>query len=250
MRLAFQVLGKTLRDVFDEFFLLLLCNLIWAGLAAPLLYLAVIALQGGSTVLAGLFFVLAVLPMGPSSAGLAYVAHRICEGRATKLSDFFLGMRDRARSGWLLMGIWCAALLIIVVDIGFYAQMGNLFGLVLYIFWMYALILWGATMIYVFPLSIVQTKPGWRVMARNLLFMVMGRPLFTFTTLFLMSVIFVISFVLLVPLAMITVSLLAVWGMRATLALIEEDRLRREAAEAAATAPAAEKGRRGQVRPK
>jgi uncharacterized membrane protein YesL len=240
------------RDSFDEFLLLAACNFIWAVCSMPLLGLALFAQQSGSGVIAALVAMTAVIPLGPASVGLAALAQRVSEGRTISFGVFFGAMRQHARPAWLVMGLWMLGMVIILVDIAFYAQVDNLFGAVLYGLWIYLLVIWVALLIYLFPLIILQEQPNLRLLARNALVMTLGRPLFTLTTLVLMSIIVVLSYVVVVPLFIVTFSLLAVWGMRATTALIEDDKARRASADPQA-APAdrvEEKGRRGQVRPK
>ena len=62
-------------------------------------------------------------------------------------------------------------------------------------------------------------------------------------------ILFVSSLVLVVPFLLFSVSLLAVWGVRATQFLID-DAQARQATDAEPPAPVEERGRRGQVRPK
>lgn len=252
MSRAFQVFWASIRDCFDEFLLLAACNLLWALCSMPLLGLALFIQQSDAGLIAALVLMAAVLPMAPASAGLAALAQRVSEGRTVSFRDFFAAMRQYARAAWLVMGLWMLGLVIILVDIAFYAQVANLFGGVLYGLWIYLLIIWVALLIYLFPLIILQEKPGLRTLARNALVMTIGRPLFTLTTLVLMSIVVVLSYVLVAPLFIVTVSLLAVWGMRATTALIEDDKARRANADPQAlpTNRVEEQGRRGQVRPK
>lgn len=247
---AFRVFWAAVRDCFDEFLLLAACNVIWAVLSVPLIAFALFTLQEGASLFASAAVLLAVLPMGPASAGLAALAHRISEGRTISFRDFFAAMRRYARISWLVMGLWMFGLLIILFDIAFYARIENLFGAVLSGLWLYLLVIWLAIQIYLFPLIMLQERHDLRLLVRNTLIMTMGRPIFTLTTTLLMSVVLVVSYTLLAPLFLATISLLAVWGMRAATTLIEEEKARREAKSATTTGPVQEQGRRGQVRPK
>lgn len=247
----FRPIWAALRDVFDEFILLLGCNLIWCLLSVPLLWVTYVLLTAGATIPAVIAMLLGALPAGPATAALAYVAFRVSDGRATRFGEFFGAMRTYARRGWLLMGIWVVGLLIIVIDIGFYLSVGNLVGAIILGLWLYLLVIWLAALIYIFPLMALQDEFSLRGVARSAGLMVIGRPIFTLVNLVLMLAVLVLSLMTIVPLLAITPALLNVWSMRATRALIDDARRRREAAEAqGSAAPVEEKGRKGQVRPK
>jgi hypothetical protein len=103
---------------------------------------------------------------------------------------------------------------------------------------------------------ILQTDKRVRVIARNAIVMVLGRPIFTLVTLILMVLLGAVlgTFVPLLPL-LLTFAFLAIWSFRATNTLIAEAEARRAAQEEQATAAAGnpvstEKGRGGQVRPR
>lgn len=243
------VFWAAIKDVFEEFLLLIICNLIWAFMSLPLLGLALTMVEPLGVVAAIITALIGSVPAGVASVGLAFVAHRVSEGRAIKLGHFFEGMRAYWRPGALLGLIWIFGLAVILVDLNFYGTMGNLLGSLMLGLWFYALVIWLGALIYAFPLLLLQDQPRLRIMARNALLMTLGRPIFTLATLVLMSVIVALSLILVAPLFLITFSLLALWGMRGTQALIAADLARREAREQTAEPPP-EKGRKGQVRPK
>ncbi len=239
-----------LRDVLDELMLLLGCNLIWCLLCLPLLWLSYVLLTAGATVPAALALLATVLPAGPATAALAYVANRVCEGRATRLGEYFGAMRSYARRGWILLGVWTLGLLIILVDIGFYLRVDNLAGSVILGLWIYLLAVWLALLIYIFPLMAMHEPFSLRQIARSAGLMVVGRPIFTVVNLALMLLVIWGSLLLVLPLLVVTVAFLNVWSARATVALIEDARRRSGAAGAKDAPPVEEKGRKGQVRPK
>lgn len=249
----FRALGAALRDMLDEFLLLIVCNLIWALLSLPLWGLAVAALGMNEPILALTAALLGVLPAGPATAGLFHVAYRVADGRAIKLADFFAGMRHQARLGLTLTGIAVVGLLVILFNLGFYLGMNSMLGGLMLGLWLYLLLFWLGLILYAYPLIFLQEQPGLRLIGRNALLMSIGRPLFTIITLLLMGVVLLISFILVIPLALLTFAFFAVWATRATRTVIDDARRRREAAEAqvaTSVAPSEEKGRKGQVRPK
>jgi uncharacterized membrane protein YesL len=247
----FRALGSSLRDLFDDFLLLIICNLLWALLSLPLWLLAYVLLGAGQPIAAAATAMIGVLPAGPATAGLFFVAHRVTEGLASKLGAFFTGVRRHARLGIILTGIGMGGLLVILFNLGFYLNVTNLFGGIMLGLWLYLLIFWLGLQIYVFPLAFLQEQPDLRTIARNAFLMAVGRPIFTILTLLLMGAFFLLSSFLIAPLVLFSTAFLTVWATRATRTLIDEARRRREAADGTAPpAPDEERGRRGQVRPK
>jgi uncharacterized membrane protein YesL len=246
----FRPLWASLRDVFDEFMLLMGCNLIWCLLSLPLFWVSYVFFQTGANIPGAVAAMAGVLPAGPATAAMAYVANRVSEGRATKVAEYFGAMRSYARQGWIILGIWMVGLLVIVFDIGFYSGMGNMFGALILGLWLYLLVTWLALLIYLFPLMAMQEEFDLRAIARSSALMVVGRPIYTVITLALMLFILGLGSLALLPTLLITVGFLNVWSVRATRALIDDARRRREEAEAKTTPAPEEKGRKGQVRPK
>jgi hypothetical protein len=247
----FRPIWAAIRDVFDEFMLLLGCNLIWCLLSLPLLWVAYALLSAGAVLPAAVVAMVGVLPAGPATAAMAHVANRVSEGRATRVGEYLGAMRSYARRGWTLLGIWMLGFVIILVDIGFYLEVGNMVGAIILGLWVYMLAVWLALLIYIFPLMALQGDAfSLRGIARSAGLMVVGRPIFTLINLALMLLVIFGSLMTVVPIAVITVALLNVWSVRAARALIDDARRRREGAEAQAVELVEEKGRKGQVRPK
>lgn len=253
---AFRAFWRAVKDIFDEFLLMAICNVLWSLISLPLLVVSNILLLTTGVWPAIAVGLLAVLPLAPATAGFYVIAQRTTEGRVSKVGDFFAGMRRYALPAWRTLGVWAIGLVIILVDLSFYMGVDNFIGSLILGLWFYLLVVWLGLLIYIFPLMLLQERPDLRTIARNALLMTVGRPIFTLTTLVLMGL--VVATALLIPLLtplffLFIVALLVQWSMRATQTLIKEAEDRRAAEQAAAEAtapPPAEKGRRGQVRPK
>jgi uncharacterized membrane protein YesL len=246
----FRAFGTSLRDLFDDFLLLILCNLLWVALSLPIWAIAFLILSAGQPFVAAVVALLGVLPAGPATAGLYYVANRITDGRAAKIGEFFSAMRNHARVGIILTGASITGLVVILLNLGFYLSVNNIFGGLMLGLWLYLLIFWLGLMLYAFPLAFLQEQPDLRLLLRNAFLMTVGRPIFTVITLLLMGIILGLSIFLVMPAFLVAVAYLSVWATRATRYLIDDARRRRELAEEAGAAGVEEKGRRGQVRPK
>ncbi len=252
----FRVLLSALRDLFEEFFLLIGCNLIWAAISLPLWWLALALINVGAFGWGAGVALLGALPAGVASAGLVALAARISDGFAVKLGDFSSGMRRYARPGMAFAGLWMAGLLLIVLNLNFWPSRAGLLGPIMFGAWLYALLTWFSVLIYAPALLVLQPTPSLRSVSRATVMMILGRPVFTLVTVALLGVVFYLSLRFILPLLLFSVALFALWGMRATQAQIAEAHRRREEAATAAAAvgasvvPSEERGRKGQVRPK
>lgn len=255
----FRVFWQSARDAFENLLPLTLISIVWLLVVLPLPILAGIFVVGEAPFGAAALLMLTTLPLGMASVGLTVIAQRIHEGRVVSWGDFVAGARRHYRVGWQVYGAWLGGLLIILVNIAFYAQMDALIGAYLMLLFAYLLLVWSSLLIYLGPLALLQERPSVRLTFRNAFVLAFGRPLFTIITQVLMSIIVVLAmWPPLFLLLLITPALLAVWGFRATVTLIADAEARREAQQArerAATTPSSNppatgKGRGGQVRPR
>jgi uncharacterized membrane protein YesL len=252
---GFRILWLAIKDTFDELFTLIVINLIWVLISAPLFLVAIYLVGVGSPTLAIAVALLAVLPLAPSNAGLYTVAQRVSEGRVISWRLFFEGFREHRKLSWQIYGLWMGGLLLILSNLSFYSQMGSPLGKLLLVLFLYFLLTWCALLIYIGPLMLLQTDKRIRVIARNAFLLVFGRPIFTMVTLLLMALLGVALGVVvpILPL-LLTFSFLALWGFRATAKLVAEAEARRLAQEeesaAAVSRANTDKGRGGQIRPR
>jgi uncharacterized membrane protein YesL len=245
----FRVLWLALKDTFDELGTLIVANLLWLLMSAPLMLLGLYNVLQANILPGVLVLLLSVLPAGPATAGLYALADRITEGRAVSVRNFFEGVRAYAKLSWQVYGLWTVGLIVIVTNLTFYPNMGTV-GLFLMVVFLYLLVIWWGLLIYIGPLMLLQQDKRIRLIARNALLMTMGRPVFSLVTLLLMALILGLSFVLWIALPLLTFALLALWGFRATVKLVKDAEERQAARAEAAAEESSEKGRGGQVRPR
>jgi uncharacterized membrane protein YesL len=246
----FSTLWKSLKDLFEDLFILGLINILWLLINAPLAVVIFFALSNASFLYIALL--LSVLTLGPTNAGLYAVAERVTDGRTSSWRDFIAGMRAHPALSWKVYGLWMLGLVVILVNLQFYSSNGTTIASFLYVLFLYFAVVWFGFLIYIGPLMQIQTDKRIRTIARNAALMTFGRPLFTLVTLALMAVIAVASIWLPILLLLAAVSFLAIWSFRAVLTLIAEAEARRLAAEekASGVKSTADKGRGGQVRPR
>ena len=245
-----RTLWKSLKDLFEDLFILALVNILWILINA-LPAAAVIFLLSNSSALY-IVMLLSVLTLGPSNAGLYAVAERVTDGRTSSWRDFIAGMRAYPVLSWKVYGLWMLGLIVILVNLQFYSLNGTTIASFLYVLFLYFTIVWFGFLMYIGPLMQLQTDKRIRTIARNAALMTFGRPLFTLVTLALMAIIVIASIWLPILLLLATVAFLAIWSFRAALTLIAEADARRTAAEekAGAIKTTPDKGRGGQIRPR
>jgi uncharacterized membrane protein YesL len=254
MMSVFRVLWISIKDIFDELFSLVLINLIWVLICAPLVVIAVLLLGTGATILGSIVALLAVLPMAPANAGLYTVAQRVSEGRVFEWRLFFQGFRENLLLSWQVYGLWTLGLILIVSNLSFYNTMTSTLGSLLLVLFLYLLLVWYGLLIYIGPLMLIQTDKRLRIIARNAFLMVFGRPIFTLVTLAMMGAITALSFIVPILPLLLTFAFLALWSFRATTTLVADAEARRlarlEQTDPASGNPNTDKGRGGQIRPR
>ncbi len=251
---GFRVFWLAIKDLFDELFTLIVVNLLWVVISAPLALFALYLLGAGALVPGIVVGLLAVLPMAPSNAGLYAVAQRVTEGRVISWRIFFEGFREYLVLSWQIYGLWAIGMALILANLGFYSRTDSLLALMLLGLFVALLVVWLGLLIYIGPLMLLQADKRLRLIARNAFLMVFSRPFFTLLTGFLMLLLGVVAGVAtggFLPL-LVTFAFLAVWSFRATSRLIADDEARRAAQQeqAANNRANTDKGRGGQVRPR
>jgi uncharacterized membrane protein YesL len=246
----FRTLWKSLKDLFEDLFILAFVNILWIVINAPLAVFTFFSLQNITTL--SIALLLSVLTLGPTNAGLYAVAERITDGRTSSWRDFIAGMRAYAVLSWKIYGLWMLGLVIILVNLQFYTQSDTTIAAFLRILFLYFTVVWFGFLMYIGPLMLLQTDKRIRTITRNAALMTFGRPVFTLVTLVLMALITVASIWLPILFLLATASFLAIWSFRAVLTLIAEADARRIAAEEKASSvnTSADKGRGGQIRPR
>jgi hypothetical protein len=165
--------------------LLTLVNVITLLYSVPLLAVALITgvllRQLALTPLA-LALLLGILP-NPLAAGLQHCARLAVRDEPFVLSDLQRGLQEYWRPALLLFVIGLVALLVILLNLSFYARVGGALSTVLALIWLYLLILWLAVHLYAYPLLFTVERPTWRkavlLVYRNALVLAVTRPVST-----------------------------------------------------------------------
>ncbi|GAB4548991.1 MAG: hypothetical protein OHK0023_12760 [Anaerolineae bacterium] len=152
---------------------------------------------------------LGVITVLAAFSGLCYVAYRAQRSPTAHLDDFWFGFRKYFWQGLLITGLNVLFFGVLIVNIQFFSeQQGGLFDL-LRALWFGAAFIWITVQLYLFPmLEAMETPNLWRAF-QNALVMIAANPLFTFTLWLILLIILAISVLAVVPIVLVTPSVIA-----------------------------------------
>jgi len=155
------------------------------------------------------FLALPVVTLPIVWAGLARLARAAHDGPTCHIDDFWSGFRTYFWDGLVISAITFGLGCVLYVNYTVYAlQSGYLFTLLRAI-WLTVFIVWMCTLFYLFPLMERMERPTLWVGLRNALLMTIKRGGTTLITLIIAGVVLLLSSTLVVPIALISLSLLA-----------------------------------------
>lgn len=151
---AFRVLWRSLRDVYDDMFMLVGVNSF------------------------ALLMCLPVVTIPPALAGVAFVAHRVAHGLAFAPRDFWTGFRLYLRGSWKVaipsLGGW----FLLAMNLLFYSQQADPYLRLLIILWAFVGFVWLAIQFYLPPLLVYQQDKRVGALFKNAAILAVSRPLF------------------------------------------------------------------------
>jgi hypothetical protein len=184
----FRALGAAIAHIMGHVTISFVANVTAVILSIPLLLaLAALsfALHSYALIPLGIIILLGILP-SPTSCGLQFLASELAHGEMVSLSDLRTGLRDYWRVALRTWLVSLAVMVLILVNLAFYAGQISSTGSPLHAvagpataLWVFALLLWTAMHLYVFPLLLAQEDRSLRTTYRNALVIVVSRPLFT-----------------------------------------------------------------------
>lgn len=230
---SLKVIGKAFVDVYDNMFVLLLCNIVYVILAAlPITFLATTvqttvsepATAMAGAVIAGIMALLWVLLAGPAGYALAVMLRRVTEYQSFTVRDFFGAIREHYRRAWLLGLVSLVITALLLINLIFYATPGILggFGPVLVPLFVIIAVFWLLMQMYIYPLGVITEGGPLRVL-RNAAIVVVRHPGLTLLTGLVSLIVAVASSVLVVPWVIISVGALTALGTRAVRSAVRRD---------------------------
>lgn len=193
---ALRAVGRAIRDAWDALFVVGVLNLAWLGLSVT------------------------VILLPPATVALFESMDELASGRIPGIREFFVFVRRRFVGAWL-WALWAiAGITIASVNIRYWNATGGSLA------WLSAAfavlgVLFGVSLIYVWPFVFRQSEGGLVRAIRNSILAVLAAPVFALTLAVAVVAIAAVSAVLILPLAVFLTALL---GLIATHAVT--DRLR------------------------
>jgi len=240
MRDTISVYGRSVLDLYEEWFSLIGANLICFVCFIPgllvLLGLFGMAMQRPE---AGQFLVLllpltliAILAGGPAMAGVHNLTNPIPHEKRIEFSYFWEGFKRYYLKSWQILTLWVVGTVTLAINIWFYRmwwQRGTQVAIVPVILFLWITVLWLGIQPYLFPLLLEQEDKRVLLIFKNALLLALVNPGFTVLLMVLLGATLLLSLIFPPLLLLVTFSLVALVDNRAIVQLVvrlEEQRAR------------------------
>ena len=225
---ALRITWQSLKDLWEDFVLLIMMNILWSLTA--LLAIAPLLLLGGSEPILGLALSFVLFWLLPIVTGaLCFVTNQVARGNAVGWGTFATGLRRYWLKSLIVTAISLVVLALIAVNIQFYAVVlqGTWTTFAVSI-WVIIGIYWLIVQIYWFPMLLELENEKVLLSLRNALALPIITPGFSLTILLVLILLAVLCIVLTVPLPLFMAALLLLIANRATRSRIEMAQRKRE----------------------
>ena len=225
---ALRVTWQSLKDLWEDFVLLIMMNILWS--LAALLAIAPLLLLGGSEPILGLALSFVLFWLLPIATGaLCFAANQVVRGNAVGWGTFATGLRRYWLKSMIVAAISLVVLALIAVNIQFYAVvLQGTWTLFAVSIWFVLGIYWLIVQVYWFPMLLELENEKVLLALRNALALPLVTPGFSLTIFAILVLLAVLSIVLTVPLPLFMAALLLLIANRATRSRIEMIQRKRE----------------------
>lgn len=166
-----RVVGSSLRDLWEELFLVLGLSLLW--------WLAVITVVG----------------VAPATTAVAAIGYRLARGERVGLDFAKEAFREHFWLSWRVGLVSLVVAGLIAFNVVFYAQAAG-WPRLLVIFFLYLGVAWAAVNLYAFPLIPAMEIPSMRLVLRNAAVIAFANPVFSLLLILIIGVLTVIALIL------------------------------------------------------
>ncbi len=213
---AFRITWQGLKDLWDEFVLLIMLNVVWS--LSVLLMIAPLLLWGGSNPIPALALsFLLFWPLPIISGALCFVTNQIAHDRAVGWGVFASGLRRYWAKSLGVAVINLVAIGLIALNILFYGFiMQGTWTIFAVSIWLLIGLYWLITQIYWFPMILELESEKVLEALRNALALVIVSPAFSIAAAIILAALAVLCIVLTVPLPLFMTALLLLISNRAT----------------------------------
>ena len=240
MRDAINVYGRAIVDLYEEWFSLIVANLICfvcfvPGLAVFLGLMGILLQRPEAEQLWALLIpltLIAVLIGGPALAGVHNLTNPIPHEKRIDFSYFWEGFKGYYLKSWQILGLWVVGTAMLAANVWFYRmwwQQGTQIALVPVILFLWIMVLWLSILPYLLPLLVEQEDKRVLLVFKNAILLALVNPGFTVLVMVLLGATLLLSLVFPPLLMLATFSLVALVDNRAIVQLmvrLEEQRAR------------------------
>ncbi len=225
---AIRVIWQGLKDLWEEFVVLIVMNIVWTLVAllasAPLLLLGQTDLILGLALSFVLFWLLPIV-----TGALCFVANQVTRGNAIGWHTFADGLKRYWLKSVVVAAIGIVALILIATNILFYTvQLQGAWTNFAVSIWAVLGIYWLIVQIYWFPMLLELESERIFLSLRNALALPIITPGFSLTILVVLTVLAVLCTITAVPLALFMAALFLLIANRATRSRLEMIRQKHE----------------------
>jgi hypothetical protein len=213
---ALSITWRSLREVWDDFLLLVALNVVWA-LAFALPFVPLFVLTNVDLLVVFALGLLLALPLPIVSGALCFVTNQISRGKVVGWRTFATGLQRYWLKSLLVALINFVVAILILANIWFYGVFleGNWTNFALSA-WLVVTAYWLLVQVFWFPMILELESEKVLLSLRNALGMVIITPVFSLTLAAILVVIIVLSIVLTVPALLILASLFLLIANHAT----------------------------------
>jgi len=186
MKRAFQITWWSLRDTYEELFLLVGANLLTLALLIP------------------------VVTGPPALAGLHYLAYHIATEKRVEFSFYWEGFRSYFLDSWKLAALNGLLFGLLGVDVWFYMSQARGAWRVVGLVGAWMLLIWAVAQLYTFPLLVRQEERKLSLLVKNAVLLTLAYPVFSLTAALLLGLVLALSVVIPVVFALVGLSFAAV----------------------------------------
>jgi len=218
---ALRVTWQSLKDLWEEFVLLIVMNILWS--LAALLAIAPLLLLGASNPILGLALSFVLFWLLPIVTGaLCFVTNQVVRGNAVGWGAFATGLRRYWLKSLIVTVINLVVLVLIAFNIQFYAfVLQGAWTIFAVSIWVIIGIYWLIVQIYWFPMLLELENEKVLISLRNALALPIITPGFSLTIFLVLILLAVLCIVLTVPLPLFMAVLLLLIANRSTRSRIE-----------------------------
>lgn len=220
-----EVLWFAIRNMYDELFPLSGMGMIWFLMAVvpPLGVLQLAqAYLSNSPALGIVLLLIALIPAPPATAALYHVTSFIAREKRIEFNYFWQGFKAYFWKSWVVAGVLLVIGAILVVDVFFYLRSSNTFFAIIGFLGIWALALWLAIQVYLFPLMVHQEEKRLGLILKNGGLLTLAYPFFALGILIGIALVTALSVVLIILLPTLWMPLVTLINNRALVSSLEE----------------------------